>query len=460
MAGGSGTRLWPLSRGKYPKQFLKLEGQTQSLFQMTFERCIKFCGLSDIYVLTVRDYEFIVKLQAEELGYLADTLNILVEPQPKNTLPAIYNAVKTIRETSGDDTLVVMTSDHLMSNTGDLFAKIEAGASIADQYIFTFGIQPGIPETGFGYIKPGEVLGAGYKVAEFKEKPDLETAENYVKQGYYWNSGMFMFHTALFEQEVKTHAPEVHAAFQLPSVEEWFAESPNISIDYGIMEKTAFAGVLPLEIHWDDMGSFAAFYATFADRADARGNIALGDEIFVNSTGNLVYPRKHKIYSLVGVNDLIVVDQGDALLIADKSQSQDVRRVVEELKARNDTRLDYHLTEFRPWGSFTVLESGPFYKIKRLTVLQGKQLSDQMHYHRSEHWIVVSGTATVSIDGKAQYVCSNESVFISAGRRHRLANQGKMTLEVIEVQSGQYLGEDDIVRYADDFGRAGNEDRV
>jgi mannose-1-phosphate guanylyltransferase/mannose-6-phosphate isomerase len=456
MAGGSGARLWPLSRGKYPKQFIKLKGQALSLFQMSVERALRLGDIADIYVLTVREYEFIVKLQVDELGHPSGAINILIEPQPKNTLPAIYNAALAIRESSGDDTVVALTSDHLMSDTDDLFAKISAGARIADQRLFAFGIKPTAPDTGFGYIRPGEALSAGYEVAEFKEKPDLATAQKYVASGYYWNSGMFMFHTALLTQEVRAHAPEVYEAFQAPTPEERFAKTPNISIDYGVLEKTAHAGVLPLDIKWDDLGSFAAFYETYAGKAGARGNISMTEpqnDILIDATNNLIYPQSDKVYALVGVDNLVVVDQGDALLITDKPHSQDVRKVVEELKSRGDQRADYHQTEFRPWGSFTVLENGRFHKIKRLTVLPGKQLSYQMHYHRSEHWVVVSGAATVVMDGVSEMVRSNESVYINAGTRHRLRNDGKMPLEVIEVQSGQYLGEDDITRFEDDFGR-------
>jgi mannose-1-phosphate guanylyltransferase/mannose-6-phosphate isomerase len=454
MAGGSGTRLWPLSRNRYPKQFLKLKNTELSLFQMTVERCRKFCSLRDIYVLTVRDYEFLIRLQIEELGCAHADLNVLSEPQSKNTLPAIYNAVKDIRERTGDDTVVVLPSDHLIRDASDLFEQIRAGAPFTARYIYSFGIRPLGPETGFGYIMPGEAINAGSRIREFKEKPDLETAKRYVRDGYLWNSGMFMFHTELFTRELRALAPDVYAAFELPDLAERFDKTPNISIDYGIMEKSAHTAVLPLRIEWDDLGSFATFYETYAENKDAQGNVRFGDEIMIDSSDNLAYIEGDKTCAFIGAHNLVVVDQGDALLICDRNSTQNVKEVVSALKSRNDSRADVHLTEYRPWGSFTVLENGQFYKIKRLSVLTGKQLSYQMHYHRSEHWVVVSGTATVTLDGVDHLVHSGENIFIPAGARHRLRNDGRLLLEVIEVQSGQYLGEDDIVRFEDDFGRA------
>jgi mannose-1-phosphate guanylyltransferase/mannose-6-phosphate isomerase len=300
---------------------------------------------------------------------------------------------------------------------------------------------------------PGEALDAGFRIREFREKPDEKTAEDYVAKGYLWNSGMFMFGTALFEEEVAAHAPDVHAAFELATDEERFERSPSISIDYGVMEKSARTAVLPLDLAWDDVGSFATFYDTFAGYSRDGSNIGLGGEEFIDASGNLVYSDKDKAGVLIGVRDLVVIDQDDALLIVDRARTQDVKEAVTRLRGKNDPRTELHRTAYRPWGSYTVLEDGEMYKIKRLTVLRGKQLSYQMHYHRSEHWIVVTGTATVVVDGVDHIVQSGESIFVPAGSRHRLRNDGKMLLEVIEVQVGRYLEEDDIVRYEDDFGR-------
>ena len=453
MAGGSGTRLWPLSRLKYPKQFLKLKDMDKSFFQMTIERCLMFCGLKDIYVLTVKDYEFIIQSQIEEMGFGRDAVRVLLEPQAKNTLPAIYNGVKAIREECGDDTAVVFTSDHLIGKQENLIAQIKAGAPHTKQYIYAFGIKPKNPETGYGYVMPGEAIEVGYKIGQFKEKPDYETAKTYVANGYFWNSGMFMLDTGLFEEEVKRLAPEVHAAFQLPTVEERFENTPKISIDYGIMEKSDCTAVLPLDIEWDDIGSFATFYETYESHKDDNGNVSFQDDIMINSSGNLTYMEDGKICALIGVNDLVVVDQGDALLICDKNATQDVKGVYDRLKARGDSRADTHLTEFTPWGHFTILENGEFYKIRRLSVFSGKQMGYQMHYHRSEHWIIVKGTATVTVNGEEYLAHSGENVFIKAGDKHSIRNDGRLLLEVLEVQSGQYLGEDDVVDFDTEAGK-------
>lgn len=454
MAGGSGTRLWPLSRSRYPKQFLKLKGLEKSLFQMSLERCLAFCSLEDIFVLTVADYEFIVQLQLEEMGHARSAVHVLLEPEAKNTLPAIYNGVNAIRQAAGDDVVVVLPSDHLIYNDEMFLHQLQQGAAHASNYIYTFGIRPTAPETGFGYIRPGEALPAGRRIAEFKEKPDTAAATEYLKQGYLWNSGIFMFHTALFVEEVRQLAPAVYDAFKSETVAACFEATPAISMDYGIMENSTRTAVLPVEITWGDLGSFATFYGTYASRADDTGNISFEDDIFLDATDNLLYIENNKACAVVGVKDLVVVDQPDALLICHRDETQKVRQAVDILKARGDSRADLHRTEYRPWGSFTVLENGLLYKIKRLTVLTGKQLSYQMHYHRSEHWVVVAGTATVTVDGVDRMVHTGENIFIPAGVRHRLRNNGRVLLEVIEVQSGQYLGEDDIVRYDDDYGRS------
>nr|WP_122013292.1 mannose-1-phosphate guanylyltransferase/mannose-6-phosphate isomerase [Maliibacterium massiliense] len=452
MAGGSGTRLWPLSRTKFPKQFLKLNDMDRSIFQLTMARCLKLSSIDEIYIVTNQDYKFLIAGQIEEMGYSAVMENILLEPQAKNTLPAIYNGVRAIRK-KGDDVVAVFSSDHLIGDTDAFVRQIRAGIPLTERYLLTFGVCPTYPETGYGYIKPGKEEGVGFVVDEFKEKPDLATAEKYVADGYLWNSGMFMFRTDMFAQEVKAHAPEVYEAFESDDVEECFARTPNISIDYGVMEKSSRVAVIPLDIAWNDLGSFATFYDQYEAKKDASGNVVFGDEVMIDARDNMIYSEGDKAVAVIGVNDLVVVDQKDALLICHKDQTQDVKAAVEVLKENHDTRADFHLTEYRPWGSYTILEEGPAYKMKRLTVLPGKKLSYQMHYHRSEHWIVVSGTATVTLDDEQMLVRSGESIFIEMGAKHRLANDGRLLLQVIEVQSGTYFGEDDIVRFNDDFGR-------
>lgn len=446
LAGGTGTRLWPLSRSKYPKQFLKLNGMEKSIFQLTIQRCLRMASLEDIYVVTNNDYKYLISGQIEEMGYDPVTENILLEPQSKNTLPAIFNGVKAIRKKC-DDVVAVFSSDHLIGNDEAFISTILEARQLTDRYLLTFGACPESPETGYGYIRPGKPEGPGFVVDEFKEKPDLETAKRYVESGYLWNCGIFMFDSAIFTDEVKIHCPEVYNAFLSDDIEQCFRLTPSISIDYGVMEKSGSVAVVPLKAQWNDLGSFAAFYDQYDAQKDENGNVRFNGEILVDSTNNMIYSDGDKAIVAIGINDLVVVDQKDALLICHKDQTQKVKDGVNELKKANDTRVDYHLTEYRPWGSCTLLEEGRFYKIRRLSVMPGKKVSYQMHYHRSEHWIVVSGTATVVIDGKESIVCSNESVFVKSGCRHSIANNGKIILQVIEVQSGLYLEEDDIVRF-------------
>ncbi len=450
LAGGSGTRLWPLSRTNYPKQFLKMKGMDKSIFQMSFERCLKLTDLSQIYIVTNAGYKFLVIGQIEELGYLINERNVLIEPVGRNTLPAIYYGIKEIKK-HGDDVVAVFPSDHIIYNEESFADAISAGLSAAGEYMVTFGVKPYKPHTGYGYIKPGEPLGKGYKAKEFKEKPDLRTAKEYVMDGYLWNSGMFLLHTGIFTEEVKHFCPDVYNCFKAEDIEEIYSNVPAVSIDYGIMEKSARVAVLPLDIKWSDLGSFDAFYDEFP--RDDNGNVLFDDNILIESENNLLYTDKDKSVAVIGVNDLIVVDQKDALLICAREQSQKVKDIVGTLKGRKDSRVDEHLTAYRPWGSYTILEEGLFYKIKRLTVLPGKKLSYQLHHHRSEHWIVVKGTARVTVGSEENIILSGNSTYVQSGQKHRLENPGKITLEVIEVQLGEYLEEDDIVRFDDDFGR-------
>lgn len=457
LAGGSGTRLWPLSRTYYPKQFLKLNKMNHSIFQLTLLRCLLLADIGDIYVVTNHDYRFLVSGQIEELGYPAHPENILLEPEAKNTLPAIYNGVKTIRS-RGEDVVAVFPSDHIINDSASFADIIRSGVSLAGRYLITFGVVPTEPETGYGYIKPAASDGVAFKVAEFKEKPDHETAMQYIKSGYFWNSGMFMFRTDIFMDEVAKASPAIAQAFASDDVNACFAQTPSISIDYGLMEKSGKVAVIPLPIHWNDLGSFASFYDQYGEDRDVHGNIHLNDEQLINASNNLLYSdSKDKAIAVIGVDDCVIVDQKDALLVCKNDQTQDVKNVVQELKKRHDGKADYHLTCYRPWGSYTILEESGRYKLKRLTVQPGKQLSYQMHYHRSEHWVVVQGTAEIVCDGKTQIVRNGASIFIEIGQKHRLRNPGRIPLEVIEVQSGDYLEEDDIVRFEDDFGRLPQE---
>lgn len=446
LAGGTGTRLWPLSRTKYPKQFLKLNGMEQSIFQLTIQRCLRLVSLEDIYIVTNNDYKYLISGQIEEMGYKPFSENILLEPQSKNTLPAIFNGVKAIRKKC-DDIVAVFSSDHLIGNDDAFVSTIVEAKQLTDKYLLTFGACPESPETGYGYIKPGKPEGPGFIVDEFKEKPDIQTAIKYVESGYLWNCGIFMFNSSLFFDEVRNHCPEVFNSFISDDIEECFRLTPSISIDYGVMEKSRSVAVVPLKVQWNDLGSFATFYDQYEAQKDESGNVRFNGEVLIDSTNNMIYSDGDKAIVAIGINDLVVVDQKDALLICHKDQTQKVKEGVNELKKANDTRTDYHLTEYRQWGSCTLLEEGKFYKIRRLSVMPGKKVSYQMHYHRSEHWIVVSGTATVVIDGVESLVSSNESVFVKNGCKHSIANNGKIVLQVLEVQSGLYLEEDDIVRF-------------
>lgn len=453
LAGGSGTRLWPLSRDRYPKQFIKLQGKKESLFQETFNRSLLLADLNDIYVVTNEKYKFLVMGAVEELGYAYNEDNILVEPEAKNTLPAIYAGVYEVTRKS-NDTLVVFPSDHIITKSKDFAELIKASEELAKDSLITFGIKPDGPNVGYGYISPGDKKGNGYLVREFKEKPDCKRALEYIKKGYYWNSGIFMFNSQVFIEEVKTYAAEIFEAFESSSnLNEAFSKiKTKISIDYGIMEKSSKVAVVPADIDWNDLGSFDSFYDVF--EKDETNNIVGEKDIMLDSTNNIVHSEAGKLVATVGVDDLIIIDNKDALLICKKDQSQKVKEVVEALKERKDARTEYHVQDYRPWGHYKVLEEEKdSFKIKRITVNQGKKLSYQLHHHRSEHWIVVRGMAKVTIDNDIKLVSAGESIFMKPGQKHRLENPGKLPLELIEVQMGDYLEEDDIVRFDDEYGR-------
>ncbi len=458
LAGGKGTRLWPLSRELMPKQFVRFLDD-RSLFQKTVERALKFSKPEEIFVVTNQKYKFRVLDDLGELGVEVPGENILLEPKGKNTLPAIYWGAKRVEEAFGDSTVAVLPSDHLI-DAGEAYEGAFRNAErLAREHLVTFGIKPTRPHTGYGYIRPGEALKEGddllgYRVAEFKEKPDLETAKRYVEEGYYWNSGMFTFSTGVFLEEVKKHAPEVAEAFKEGSIEKAYELAPDVSIDYGVMEKTDKAAVVPLNVYWNDLGSFDAIYDVLKKDEDGNAITVSGKNAYhigVNSKNNLIMAER--LTATVGVEDLIIIDTDDALLVAHRGEGQRVKEIYNRLKKRDDERAIVHRTAYRPWGSYTLLEENNRYKIKRLTVLPGKKLSLQMHYHRSEHWVVVRGTAKVRVGDEEILLRPGESTFIPAGVIHRLENPGKVLLEVIETQIGEYLGEDDIVRFEDDFGR-------
>jgi mannose-1-phosphate guanylyltransferase/mannose-6-phosphate isomerase len=449
LAGGSGTRLWPLSRELYPKQFLKFGGN--SLFQETVLRCLEVSDASEIFVVTNEAQKFFVIGQIREIGCPIPTENILIEPEGKNTLPAILFGMKEIENKFGPSIVGVFSSDHVLEKAA--MQTISSAEELAKDYLVTFGVVPLFPHTGYGYIKTSYACGSGYKVSEFREKPNLENAEQYIKEGCLWNSGMFLFDTSLFFEEVKKHAPTVFACFEKEEdISEVYADVDKISIDYGIMEKSDKVAVVKLDQKWSDLGNFAAIYDEL--EKDSVGNVIQEcDPLLINSDGNLIYSKSNKIVSLIDVKDMIVVDTSDALLVCPKSSSQKVKDVVAELKNRNDERAYIGQTVYRPWGSYTLLEASLGHKIKNINVLPDHKLSLQLHYHRSEHWVVVKGMACVEISGQQSFLRPGESTFIRAGEKHRLSNPGKVPLEIIEVQLGELVDEADIVRFDDIYGR-------
>lgn len=435
LSGGKGTRLFPLSREKYPKQYLKIF-DSKSLFQMTVERAESFA--ESIIVITNEDQKFIVKDQIEEIGVEAE---IIVEPQSKNTFPAMILA-GIVAE--GD--FIAMPSDHFIK--GDFSHYVRVAENYLHDFIVTFGISPSKPHTGYGYIKPGERVGEIFSVEKFTEKPDHETAKQYISQGYLWNSGIFAMNSRVLREEVERFYPGLYETFET-DLEEGYEKCPETSFDYAIMEKTTRAGVIKLDVVWNDLGSFDSIYEVF--EKDSNGNAVRGNAFLLNSSGNLII--SDRFVSAVCLDDHLVVDARDVLLICKKGESERVREIVRFLKERGDERADFHLTVHRPWGNYTLLEKGKNYWIKRIVVKPGRKLSYQRHMHRSEHWIVVRGMARVLMDEKEYYLRPGESTFVPAGVKHRLENPGRIDLEMIEVAIGDYLGEDDIERFEDEYGR-------
>ena len=474
LCGGSGTRLWPISRTLMPKQFVKLFDD-KSLFQLTVERNAKVCD-SQLIVSNTEQF-FLAQDQLEELENHSkleiQNSKFLLEPVGRNTAPAIALACMQL---PADEVVLVTPSDHLVKKENEYFSVVKEAKKLAEEgNLVTFGIQPSFAETGFGYIEAD-----GYDVKAFHEKPDLKTAKKYLSinaefsnqesisstlnpQSYYfWNSGMFCFQAGVFLEELQKHSPKIYEACkraltnakkiadnQLRITHEDMMNIPEDSIDYAVMEKTSKAKVVPSDIGWSDVGSFDALYEELPK--DENGNTINEKHISIDSKNNLVYGKERHI-ATVDIEDTIVVDTGDALLISKKGSSQKVKKAVEEI--RKSTALHHiHLTAHRPWGTYTVLEDTPGYKIKRIVVKPGKRLSLQKHFHRNEHWIVVSGTATVTVGNETKLIRPNESTYIKMGEVHRLANEGKIPVVLIEAQVGEYTGEDDIVRIDDDYKR-------
>ena len=443
LAGGSGTRLFPLSREHYPKQFIPLVDD-ESLFQKTVKRALLFSSPQDIAIVTNTEHRFLVRDQLAAIG--CDS-RVLVEPVGKNTLPAIYYGVREVAR-DGPATVAVLPSDHLITATGPFCEAFRRAERLAKDHLVVFGVRPTSPHIGYGYICPGEPLVGGSLVDAFVEKPDLATAGRYIADGYLWNSGMFCFDADLFLAECETCAPDVARAFERP-VSEAYNDTPSLSIDYGIMEKTRRAAVVPLEADWNDIGNFDALYAALPKNGDA--NAVRSEHIGIDSHDNLIIADR--LVATVGVHDLAIVETKDAILVAARDEAQRVGEIAKTLREKGDSRALFHMRVHRPWGSYTNLEEGRSYKIKRVTVPPKRRLSLQMHHHRSEHWVVVTGCAEVTIGEKTYLLRNGESTFVPAGTVHRLSNPGLLPLELIEVQIGEYTGEDDIIRFEDDFER-------
>lgn len=451
LCGGSGTRLWPISRTLMPKQFVKLF-ENKSLFQLTVMRNSKVCDMQ--FIVSNTEQYFLAIDQLEELNITKN--KYLLEPIGRNTAPAIALACLALDK---EELVLVTPSDHLIKNESEYAKVLQKAQELAEKdNLVTFGITPTFPETGFGYIESENT----YDVKAFYEKPDFDTATAYLKAGnYYWNSGMFLFKAGVFLEELQKYSPVIYEAsleaFNNASKDELIrikhddmANIPEDSIDYAVMEKSSKVKVVPSDIAWSDVGSFDALYDELPK--DENGNTQNPNHISIDSKNNLIYGNERRI-ATVDIEDCIIVDTGDALLISKKGSSQKVKNVVAKLKEQKSELHNIHLTGHRPWGTYTVLEDSPGYKIKRIEVKPGKRLSLQKHFHRNEHWIVVSGTATVTVGSETRLVRPNESTYIKMGEIHRLENQGKIPVILIEAQVGEYTGEDDIVRIEDDFKR-------
>lgn len=461
MAGGSGTRLWPLSRSLYPKQFLSLINEN-SLLQETLKRLDGLNCLPPV-IVSNNEHRFIVAEQLRQFG--VDDFQIILEPVGRNTAPAVALAALKSLELHGDHHMLVLAADHAIQDIEAFHAAVLAAEQESvDNKLVTFGIVPTKPETGYGYIKKGEqVKNSVFKVNSFVEKPDLETAKNYLEQKcYLWNSGMFMFKASVYLDELKKFRPDILAACKesLSSAStdldfirlnsDVFAECPDESIDYAVMEKTQDCVVIPLDADWSDIGSWTSLWEI--SEKDEHENVSHGDVINYNSRNNYIY-SEGSLISTVGVNNLIIVQTKDALLVAQQDNVQDIKKIVEILKKQKRSEHISHREVYRPWGRYDSVERGDRYQVKRITVKPGECLSTQMHHHRAEHWVVVAGTAKVTCGERTFFVTENESTFIPIDTVHTLENPGKIPLEVIEIQSGVYLGDDDIVRLSDKYGR-------
>ena len=466
LSGGSGSRLWPLSRKLYPKQFLALTGE-HSLFQQTLQR-LSFEGMQKPVVVCNLEHRFIVNEQLAKIGVTAQ--GMLLEPFGRNTAPAVAMAALQLLADGRDELMLVLPADHVIDDELALRKALELARVAAEEgEMVLFGIPANSPETGFGYIKAArgedgdDLVPGAYRVMQFVEKPDAMRAAEFVRSGgYYWNSGMFLFRASRYLDELRAHEPDIYdtcvlalersklAGGALTIDAGTFECCPDNSIDYAVMEKTSRACVVPLAAGWNDVGSWSSLWDVHEKNSD--GNVLKGDVVTHGSHNSFVHSTS-KLVTLVGMDDVVVVETKDAVMIARKDAVQDVKKLVNSLDAKGRQETQSHCAVYRPWGSYDSVDNGVRHQVKHITVKPGAQLSLQMHHHRAEHWIVVSGTAQVTCDDKVFLLTENQSTYIPIASVHRLANPGKIPLEIIEVQSGSYLGEDDIERLEDVYGR-------
>ncbi len=462
LSGGSGTRLWPLSRKHYPKQLLNLTGGEYTMLQETL---LRVSHLDSPIIVCNEDHRFMVAEQCQYVGVRPEA--IILEPLARNTAPAIALAALKAYSKCEDAIIAVFPADHVISNQESFEQSLNKAIEAASSgELITFGIVPNSPETGYGYIKANKSQPSELdvlSVESFVEKPDLDTAQAYLASGeYFWNSGMFVFKASAYLAALQEFAPDMHQTCEKSMSlatedldftrvdKDCFAASPDDSIDYAIMEKASNVNVVPLDANWSDVGSWSSLW-DIAEK-DEDQNAHIGDVISIGSKNTLVH-NTDKLVATIGLENVVIVDTKDALLVAHKDKVQSVKDIVGKLKAHNRSEPDIHREVHRPWGCYDSIDNGQRYQVKRITVKPGASLSLQMHHHRAEHWVVVSGTAIVQVGEQEQMVSENQSVYIPIGEKHRLTNPGKLSLELIEVQSGSYLGEDDIVRFEDVFGR-------
>lgn len=474
LCGGAGSRLWPVSRELHPKPFIRL-ADNESFLQKSFHRGAILSHVTEVLTVTNRDLLFKTKDDYREINTAHVKTSFLLEPFGRNTAAAVAMAALYVAKQHGQDALMlILTADHLIADQSAFQQAVEHASALAlTGKIVTFGIQPNAPETGYGYIEANQHQAlqfanqtVGFDVARFVEKPNLATAQAYVDSGkFYWNSGMFCFTANTLLTEMQQHAPAILSAAQacfdvslasatdITQIEfdaDTFINVPSDSIDYAVMEKSSNVAVIPCDIGWSDIGAWDAMSELTA--ADENGNRVTGNAI-LNNSKNCYVQSNHRLVATVGLDNIIIVDTPDAVLVADKNQVQNVKDIYNRLKQDSNEAYKQHQTVHRPWGDYTILEVGERFKIKRIVVKPGQRLSLQMHHHRSEHWVVVSGMAKVTNGNKEFFVSPNESTFIPAGTGHRLENPGVLDLVMIEVQSGDYVGEDDIVRFDDKYGR-------